>query len=235
MDNILYQLRSDLDGLGSAAGQASAKKFFREAIQTRGIKNPVVRKLSAQYRKEMKAIPKKEIFLLCEDLWQSGYMEESLIACDWSYSQKKNFEPADFRLFERWIKKYVSNWASCDTFCNHTVGEFLMMYPEFLPELKKWAVSKNRWVKRAAAVSLIIPARKGLFLNEMLEIATLQLKDEDDMVQKGYGWMLKSASESWLNPVFKFVMQHKSVMPRTALRYAIEKMPADKKAKAMAR
>jgi 3-methyladenine DNA glycosylase AlkD len=108
-----------------------------------------------------------------------------------------------------------------------------MKYPEFLPELKKWAVSKNRWVKRAAAVSLIIPARKGLWLEEILEIATIQLQDQDDMVQKGYGWMLKSASESQLNPVFKFVMQHKAVMPRTALRYAIEKMPADKKAKAM--
>jgi 3-methyladenine DNA glycosylase AlkD len=231
--NILNQLRAELDGLGNAAAQASAKRFFKEDIITRGIKTPLVHKLSAQYIKEMKDLPKKELFSLCEDLWQSGNLEESFVACNWAYSQRKKFEPADFKVFSRWIKNHVSNWASCDTFCNHTVGEFLMKYPEFLPELKKWAVSKNRWVKRAAAVSLIIPARKGLWLEEILEIATIQLQDQDDMVQKGYGWMLKSASESQLNPVFKFVMRHKAVMPRTALRYAIEKMPADKKAKAM--
>ena len=235
MKSILTQLRADLDSMANAAAKSSAERFFKEPIQTRGIKTPLVRKLSAQYKKEMKQLPKKEVFQLCEELWQSGYLEESFVACDWAYSQKKKFEPADFKTFERWVKKYVSNWASCDTLCNHTVGEFLMMYPEFLPELKRWAVSKNRWVKRAAAVSLIVPARKGLWMEEMLEIATIQLEDQDDLVQKGYGWMLKSASESDLNPVFKFVMQHKTKMPRTALRYAIEKMPADKKAKAMAK
>lgn len=235
MKSILTQLRVELDGMGNAAAKASAERFFKEAIQTRGIKTPLVRKLSAQYKKEMKQLSKAEVFQLCEGLWQSGFLEESLIACDWAYSQKKKFEPADFKPFERWVKKYVSNWASCDTLCNHTIGEFLMMYPEFLPELKRWAVSKNRWVKRAAAVSLIIPARKGLWLEEMLEIATLLLQDPDDLVQKGYGWMLKSASEFEPTPVFKFVMQHKAKMPRTALRYAIEKMPADKKAKAMAK
>ncbi len=73
-------------------------------------------------------------------------------------------------------------------------------------------------------------------MDEILEIATIQLQDEDDMVQKGYGWMLKSASESQLNPVYKFVMQHKcSDATHSLTRWPIEKMPADKKAKAMAK
>lgn len=235
MNEILTQLRAELDTLGNAAAAASARRFFKEDIKTRGISNPIVNKLAAQYRKEMKQLSKAEVFRLCGSLWESGYMEESLVACHWAYSQRKKFEPADFKVFEKWVKKYVNNWASCDTFCNHTIGEFLLMYPQFVQGMKKWALSKNRWMKRGAAVSFIIPARKGRFLDDMLEIATILLHDQDDMVQKGYGWMLKSASESYLNPVFKFVMQHKATMPRTALRYAIEKMPADKKAKAMAK
>jgi 3-methyladenine DNA glycosylase AlkD len=59
--------------------------------------------------------------------------------------------------------------------------------------------------------------------------------DRDDMVQKGYGWMLKEASKPYQKEVFDFVMRNKAVMPRTALRYAIEKMPADLRAKAMER
>jgi len=80
---------------------------------------------------------------------------------------------------------------------------------------------------------LIIPARKGLFLEDVFEIADILLLDKDDLVQKGYGWMLKAASEAHQKEVFNYVMANKSVMPRTALRYAIEKMPADLKAEAM--
>ena len=86
---------------------------------------------------------------------------------------------------------------------------------------------------RGAAVILIIPARKGLFFDDIQAIATTLLHDRDDMVQKGYGWMLKAASEAYRNEVFDFVVRHKATMPRTALRYAIEKMPADMRAEAM--
>jgi 3-methyladenine DNA glycosylase AlkD len=160
-------------------------------------------------------------------------MEESFVACVWSEKLGKQFEPADFEILERWIKNYVSNWASCDTLCNHTVGDFMMMYPEFLAKLKELAHSENRWVKRAAAVSLIVPARKGLFLNDILEIADILLMDGDDMVQKGYGWMLKAASQAQQQAVYEYVMSKKAVMPRTALRYAIEKMPGELKKQAM--
>ena len=108
-----------------------------------------------------------------------------------------------------------------------------MKYPDYIQQLKKWATSSNRWTKRAAAVTLIIPARKGLFLNDVFEIADILLLDRDDMVQKGYGWMLKAASESHQTEVFNYVLSKKAVMPRTALRYAIEKMPKELKAEAM--
>jgi 3-methyladenine DNA glycosylase AlkD len=66
-----------------------------------------------------------------------------------------------------------------------------------------------------------------------LEIADILLHDQDDMVQKGYGWMLKEASRTHQKEVFEYVLKHKDNMPRTALRYAIEKMPAELKNEAM--
>lgn len=61
------------------------------------------------------------------------------------------------------------------------------------------------------------------------------LEDPDDMVQKGYGWMLKEATKKFPDEVFDYVMRHKGRMPRTALRYAIEKLPANLRRKAMAK
>lgn len=162
-------------------------------------------------------------------------MEESFIACNWAYALRKKYEPDDFSIFEQWLNNYVTNWASCDTLCNHTIGAFLEKYPEYISELKKWAKSDNRWVRRAAAVSLIVPARNGFFLKDIFEIADILLLDQDDLVQKGYGWMLKAASQSHQKEVHDYVMKKKNVMPRTALRYAIEKMPEELRLKAMAK
>ena len=162
-------------------------------------------------------------------------MEESFVACHWSYNMHKQYEPSDFSIFEIWVNNYVGNWASCDTLCNHTVGTFIEMYPDYLSGLKEWATSSNRWVKRASAVSLIVPARNGKFLPDILEIADILHSDKDDMVQKGYGWMLKAASQAHQQEVFEYVMKNKGTMPRTSLRYAIEKMPSELKALAIAK
>lgn len=72
-----------------------------------------------------------------------------------------------------------------------------------------------------------------MFLSDVFEIADALLLDQDDMVQKGYGRMLKVASHTHQREVFEYVMKHKAVMPRTALRYAIEKMPKELKNQAM--
>lgn len=210
-----------------------SQRYFKEEITVHGVRAATVQKIAKELFAEVIDKPKSEIFAVCEKFWQSGFLEESFVACVWSEKLSKKFEPADFETFERWIKNYVSNWASCDTFCNHTVGNFVMKYPDFISKLKEFTHYENRWVKRAAAVSLIIPARKRLFLNDIFEIADKLLMDSDDLVQKGYGWMLKAASEANQQAVFEYVMSKKAVMPRTALRYAIEKMPEELRKQAM--
>ena len=119
------------------------------------------------------------------------------------------------------MNKYISNWASCDTLCNHAVGSFIVRYPEYLERLKGWTASPNRWVKRAAAVSLIVPARNGEFLADIFEIADLLLLDKDDLVQKGYGWMLKEASRRHQQEVFEYVLERRETMPARGPRCAM--------------
>jgi len=233
MNNIIDKLRHELTLNIDEKTRETGQRYFKEKVQLYGMKTSVVSKIGKEYFNDIKNQKKKDIFNLCEELWRSGYMEESFIACNWSYYIRKDYTPEDFKIFEKWVKKYVSNWASCDTLCNHTVGAFIEKYPEYIAELKKWAKSDNRWVRRAAAVSLIIPAREGRFLKDIFEIADIMLSDQDDLVQKGYGWMLKSASQAHQKEVFDYIIKNKSLMPRTSLRYAIEKMPKELKAKAM--
>jgi len=235
MHDLLIKLQKQLKQNANSKTKESGQRFFKETIKMYGVKTATVSKIGKEFFKEIKTENKEKIFSLCEELWQSGYMEETFIACNWSYNVWKQYEKKDFFIFEKWIRQYINNWASCDTFCNHTVGKFIEIYPEYLSELKKWTKSKNRWVKRASAVSLIVPARKGQFLKDVFEISDHLLLDPDDMVQKGYGWLLKVASQTHQQEIFDYVMKNKTTMPRTSLRYAIEKMPLTLKKKAMAK
>lgn len=233
MNKITDKLRAEFRKLGDEKIRISGERYFKEEVKMYGIKSVVVQNTGKEFYKIIENHDKAYVFGLCEELFQSGMMEESFVACNWSYNVRKQYTGDDFKIFEKWVENYVSNWATCDTLCNHTVGEFIEMYPLHLSGLKKWAHSGNRWAKRASAVSLIIPARKGLFLNDIFEIADILHSDKDDMVQKGYGWMLKAASQAHQKEVFDYVMRKKTTMPRTALRYAIEKMPAEMKKLAM--
>jgi len=233
MKAILEKVRRELLEGSDEKTRQSGLRYFKEEVNLYGIGSKNVSEIARTNFALIRKAGKDEILSLCDSLWQSGMMEESFVACAWSEKLTSAFVPSDFVILEKWVHNYVSNWASCDTLCNHTVGDFIQRYPEYIAELKKWARSDNRWVKRASAVSLIIPARKGKFLDDIFEIANILLLDRDDMVQKGYGWMLKAASQAHEQEVFSYVMAHTSVMPRTALRYAIEKMPPALRVKAM--
>jgi 3-methyladenine DNA glycosylase AlkD len=233
MDPVIARIRQELEAQADPEIQKTSKRFFKEDIVCYGMKTATVIAIAKKYWKEVKSRPKPEIFALCEELYKSGYIEESFIVSNWVHTLSDRYESEDIAMFRHWIETYITNWASCDGFCNHTMGDFIEQYPEYIDELKRWTQSENRWMRRAAAVSLIVPAKHGKYLNESLEIANLLLSDSDDMVQKGYGWLLKETSRKHTGEVFAYVMREKGAMPRTALRYAIELMPKDLKAEAM--
>ncbi len=233
MNSILNAIRADLKADADEKTKRSAQRFFKEQIKVYGVKTAAVGKIAKKYLPQVAALKKKEIFGLCEELLRSGYMEEAFVVSNWRPEYIGNLEAADIATFKRWIESYIDNWAKCDSFCNHTVGDLIQKYPEIVGEVKSWAKSQNRWLKRASAVSFIVPAKRGKFLKEAFEICDVLLLDGDDMVQKGYGWLLKEESRMHQKEVFDYVVKHRKDMPRTALRYAIELMPKELKAEAM--
>ncbi|MDR2526790.1 MAG: DNA alkylation repair protein [Rickettsiales bacterium] len=241
-DFVLQSICDEILRLRDEQNIIGQQNYFKEPIKTNGLKSHETHMLAEKYFNKEWA--KDRVFNLCEELWQTGYMEQGFIACDWSYYLRDKYEKNDFVIFDRWVKNYINNWATTDSLCTHTIGEFITMYPEFVKELKKWSKSENRWVRRASAVSFIIPAKIGLFKDDIFDIADVLLEDKDDMVQKGYGWALKSLSTAGyahqkenLSPlaeeVYNFVVARVKKMPRTAFRYAVEKLPNKMRKEAM--
>ena len=232
-DGIVSDVRADLRSSVDEKTRNSYQRFFKEDVKCYGVKTPDVEKIAKKYFEKIREKSKEETFSLCEKLLQSDYCEEAFIAFEWAYSLRKDYDINDFGVFERWVERYVNNWAKCDTLCNHAVGALIERFPQCIASLKTWTKSDNRWLRRASAVSLILPARKGMFMDDVFEISDSLLKDKDDLVQKGYGWLLKEASRLHQNEVFEYVMKNKRDMPRTAFRYAVEKLPRDLRDAAM--
>jgi 3-methyladenine DNA glycosylase AlkD len=212
------------------------QQFFKEKLaEPEGLKTPILRKISNNAFREIKSDPKSDIFAYCEAFLQSGLGYGRFFAFDWALKIKKQYVKSDFPRFERWLRNHVDNWGACDHLCCGAIGHLVRAFPELSTKTRRWTRSKSRWLRRAAAVSLIVPVKNRLLLDQVFEVADILLLDEDDMVQKGYGWMLKEASNVYPNEVFTYVMKHKDVMPRTALRYAIEKLLPTSRKQAMKR
>lgn len=232
-NKLLSKIRKELKKNVDLEYKEGEQRYFKEKIKSYGVRALVVRKISRKYFKDIKNLKKEQIFSICEKLLKSGYTAEITIACDWAYCLRYQYNKKDFIIFESWLKKYIYNWGNCDDFCGHALGSFIFQFPEFLPKIKKWTKSKNRWLRRASAVTLIYSVRKEKYLKNVFETADTLLLDKDDLVQKGYGWMLKEASNVYPKEVFNYVMKNKNKMPRTALRYAVEKFPDNLRKKAI--
>ncbi len=228
--NIFADLkkRRDLVYLKTSLG------FFLEPVNILGVRIPMVKKILRGYWPRIKPLEKQEIFILCESLFKLSFNETTALALN-ILQKKKGYQVADFDVYEIWFKKYISNWANCDDFCTHALGELVFKYPKLLLQTRGWINSPNRWQRRAATVVLIYSLRRGERLGEAFLTAQKLLRDQDEMVQKGYGWTLKEASNVYPKKVFDFVMKNKDSMTRLALRYAIEKLPKEMKKKAMVR
>jgi len=159
MPSLIEQVRADLKANSDLKTAETAHRFFKEEVRVYGIKAATVEKIAKTHWKQAKTLSKDELFSLCEALFQSGYLEEASVVSIWLPNCIDNLGAEDVHIFKRWIEKYVSNWAECDTFCNHTVGDLIQKYPEVVTEVKSWANSSNRWLKRASAVSFIMPAK----------------------------------------------------------------------------
>lgn len=235
-NQVLRTLRQEIERCDRPANRVNYQQFFKEKLnEPEGLKTAVLRQVSRNCFRQIRDESAADILALCGQLLDSGERYARFFAFDWASRLESRFQKSDFKRFESWLKKHVDNWAACDHLCTGPMGSLVAQFPDLVVKIRPWATSKNRWLRRASAVILIVPARHGLLLDEVFRTADVLLEDPDDMVQKGYGWMLKEATKKFPDEVFDYVMRHKGRMPRTALRYAIEKLPANLRRKAMAK
>jgi 3-methyladenine DNA glycosylase AlkD len=129
-------------------------------------------------------------------------------------------------IFETWMKLlregHINNWDLVDVSA-HKIGGWLIGRPDAMKTLEKLAKSKKLWERRTAIIFTFAFMRAGS-LDESLEIAELLVDDEHDLIHKAVGWVMREVGKRDIEVLRAFLHSHAATMPRTMLRYAIEKM-----------
>lgn len=223
--------RKTLAGLADPVKACGAERYFKETVKSYGVAAADIHALAAEIYSGVRADwTAEEAIALCDILFADAELEAKAVGALILARFKTTFPPALFSKVESWLAAdMLASWASVDTLCPESMGAFLVRYPPYVAKIKAWAAHPNRWVKRASLVSFIKLARKEEFLPAIYEISASVFGVDDDLVQKANGWLLREAGKADPARLERFLRSHGAAIPRTTVRYAIERYPEAKR------
>jgi len=222
---IAGHIRRVLKDGGSAPHSAEVQHFFKEEVQSRGWRTAELRKVAVRFRRSItkeRGLP--FVVKVADELFSGSVLEEKVFAVFLLEGQTAAFGAREFKLFSSWLDR-VSSWADHDGLVHCLLSPMVAAERKYCPEVFRWTKSKNRWRRRAACVALIRGARQKKLFAEIVRTAEALLSDEDDMVQKGLGWMLREAAKYDPWRTVPYLMTIRSRASRLVLRTACEKLP----------
>ncbi len=224
----MQNIQRKLQELGSREKAKVLQRFFKtgpgeygEGDVFVGVKVPELRKLAKEYQE----ITVKEV----KQLLRSAIHEERLLALFMLVRKySKGNETEKKRIYELYLKntQFINNWDLVDGSAHHIIGAFLV--DKSKEPLYRLAKSKNLWERRISIMSTFYFIKHDKYA-ETLKISEILLTDEQDLIHKAVGWMLREIGKRHMPTEEKFLRKHYKRMPRTMLRYAIEKFPEDKR------
>jgi len=223
---IAGHIRTVLRNGGSAPHSKEVQWFFKEEVKSRGWYANELRKVAVRFRRTILAEHDKQYLLqVADELFRGDVLEEKVFAVLMLQGIVGEFSKTEFKLFERWLDR-ISSWADHDGLVYYLLGPMIAADDSLLPRPPRWAKKRSRWHQRAAAVSLIHCTRRHKNFADIQRITEMLLTSDDDMVQKGLGWLLREAAKANPEQTVRYLMTIRKRTPRFVLRTACETLPA---------
>jgi 3-methyladenine DNA glycosylase AlkD len=222
---IANHIRTVLKNGGSAPHVEEVQWFFKHVVKSRGWYTAELRKVAVRFRRTILAEHDLPYLLeVADQLFRGDMLEEKVFAVLMLQGIVGEFGKREFKLFESWLDR-ISSWADHDALAHCLIGPILAADATLLARPPRWAKSKKRWHQRAAAVSLIHSTRQHKNFGDIQHITEMLLASDDDMVQKGVGWLLREAAKANPDQTVKYLMTIRERSPRLVLRTACETLP----------
>jgi 3-methyladenine DNA glycosylase AlkD len=219
---IADHIRRVLKDGGSAPHAEGVQHFFKEEIKSRGWYTAELRKVAVRFRRTIQREQGTGFLVkVADDLFCGDVLEEKVFGIFLLQTRTHDFGDSEFRLFESWLDR-VSSWADHDGLVHYLIAPMIAAEPRRAGFVFRWAKSKKRWHRRAACVALIQGTRQKLFFPQIVRLSNILLSDEDDMVQKGLGWLLRETAKADPKRTLPYLMKICGRAPRLVLRTACE-------------
>ena len=224
-EEVAGHIRRALRDGGSAEHAAGVQWFFKEEIKSHGWYTAALRRAVRGYRKEILREHDFDFLVQVADpLFGGSVLEEKIAAVFLLENLTDKCGDREFKLFESWLDR-VGSWADHDGLVHCLISPMVAAKAARAKRLFRWAKSKNRWCRRAACVALIRGARAKMFFREIVRLSDFLLTDQDDMVQKGLGWLLRETAKFDARKTVPYLMKIRGRAPRLVLRTACETLP----------
>ena len=170
-----------------------------------------------------------EAMALADALIVDRFLETKAVGISVLARYRRSLTPALLPRWKAWLAgNHSSNWATTDAICGELIGPVLSAHPAKATVMRAWSKDRNMWVRRASIVGLIPLARTGQALDLVYEIAKRLHVDREDLIQKAVGWALREAGKTDPGRLERYLRANGPSIPRTTVRYAIERFPPTK-------
>jgi 3-methyladenine DNA glycosylase AlkD len=231
---VAAQIRRTLKVGGSSEHAAGVQWFFKDEIKSHGWYTADLRRACVRFRRDVRKEHGLDFLVAIADhLFAGSALEEKVAAVFLLEKLDAEFGDSEFKLFESWLDR-ISSWADHDALVHDLIAPMVAAKPARTKAVFRWAKSPNRWGRRAACVALIRGVRAKMFFSEIRKLSDSLLADEDDMVQKGLGWLLRETAKSDAKRTVPYLMKIRGRAPRLILRTACETLPAEVRRRVLA-
>ncbi|MGE5111041.1 MAG: DNA alkylation repair protein [Acidobacteriaceae bacterium] len=230
---IANHLRTVLINGASAPHTAEVEHFFKNEVQSRGWYTNELRKLARRFSRTIANDAGIDyLFNVCDELFRGKVLEEKVLSVLMLEDKVSQLEEAHFKRLTGWLDR-VSTWADHDALASYLLGPLMVAESKRVAHALRWAKAQDTWHRRAAAVSLIRGVRKRMFARETKAVTAVLLRDEDLMVQKGLGWLLREQAKYDRERALPLLRSIRNKAPGLVLRTACETLTPELKVEIM--
>ena len=233
--NVAVDIRRLLKDGGTAEHAAGVQWFFKEEIKSHGWYTADLRRAAVKCRRAIiKEFGLPFLLQVADRLFSGRNLEEKIFGVFLLENLTDEFGDPEFKLIESWLPR-ISSWADHDAVVHSLISPMVVAKPGRTRNVFRWAKSRDRWLRRAACVALIRGTRQKMFFSGIKRLTAMLLADDDDMVQKGLGWLLRETAKFDAKRTMPFLMSIRARAPRLVLRTACETLPGEERKRILAK
>ncbi len=225
--------RAALREAADARVKERQRSYFKpwERVTFYGVATPAVRGIErGVYQMVRKQWGYHDAVPFCDLLMRDRYIESKSLGLSLLARYRREYRESLLRDARGWLAgDLCDNWAVTDQLATQILSVLIDRFPKLADAVESWTRSPNLWLRRASAVSFVKLAGKGRYLDHTYRIVTASLPDSHDLIHKACGWLLREAGKSDAARLEQYLLQHGPAIPRTAVRYAIERFPEPKR------